>query len=52
MLLTEYETTVVVRPDIGGDAIESTLDRVREAGVQERSRASNAYARRNRVRQD
>ena len=31
MHLTEYETTVVVRPDIGGDAIEATLDRVREA---------------------
>ncbi|MBI3179270.1 MAG: 30S ribosomal protein S6, partial [Deltaproteobacteria bacterium] len=31
MSLTEYETTVVVRPDISGDAIEATLDRVREA---------------------
>jgi small subunit ribosomal protein S6 len=31
MLLTEYETTLVVRPDIGGDAIEATLDRVRDA---------------------
>jgi small subunit ribosomal protein S6 len=31
MHLTEYETTVVVRPDVGGDAIEATLDRVREA---------------------
>jgi small subunit ribosomal protein S6 len=31
MLMTEYETTVVVRPDISGDVIESTLDRVREA---------------------
>ncbi|MEE8410839.1 MAG: 30S ribosomal protein S6 [Myxococcota bacterium] len=31
MLLTEYETTVVVRPDIGGDAIEATLDRIRDA---------------------
>jgi len=31
MLLTEYETTMVVRPDIGGDAVEATLDRVREA---------------------
>jgi len=30
-LMTEYETTVVVRPDISGDVIESTLDRVREA---------------------
>jgi small subunit ribosomal protein S6 len=30
MLMTEYETTVVMRPDIGGDAIEATLDRVRE----------------------
>src|SRR5262245_49607867 len=30
MLMTEYETTVVMRPDIGGDAIEQTLDRVRE----------------------
>lgn len=28
-LLTEYETTVVLRPDVGGEAIESTLDRVR-----------------------
>ena len=27
---TEYETTVVIRPDIGGDAVETTLDRVRE----------------------
>jgi small subunit ribosomal protein S6 len=31
MLLTEYETTVVMRPDIGGDLIEATLDRVRNA---------------------
>jgi small subunit ribosomal protein S6 len=31
MLMTEYETTLVVRPDIGGDAIEATLDRVRDA---------------------
>jgi small subunit ribosomal protein S6 len=31
MNLTEYETTMLVRPDIGGDAIEATLDRVREA---------------------
>ena len=31
MHLTEYETTMVVRPDIGGDAIEAMLDRVREA---------------------
>jgi len=30
-LMTEYETTMVVRPDISGDVIESTLDRVREA---------------------
>jgi small subunit ribosomal protein S6 len=30
MLMTEYETTMVMRPDLGGDAIESTLDRVRE----------------------
>lgn len=29
--MTEYETTVVVRPDISGDVIEATLDRVREA---------------------
>ncbi|MEK7705065.1 MAG: 30S ribosomal protein S6 [Myxococcota bacterium] len=30
MMLTEYETTVVIRPDLGGDAIETMLDRVRE----------------------
>ncbi len=30
MLMTEYETTMVMRPDLGGDAIETTLDRVRE----------------------
>ncbi len=30
MLMTEYETTVVLRPDLGGDAIEATLDRVRD----------------------
>lgn len=30
MQLTEYETTVVIRPDIGGDAVEATLDRVRD----------------------
>jgi small subunit ribosomal protein S6 len=29
-MLTEYETTVVVRPDISGDAVETTLDRIRE----------------------
>lgn len=31
MLMTEYETTMVVRPDISGDVVEATLDRVREA---------------------
>jgi small subunit ribosomal protein S6 len=31
MNLTEYETTLLVRPDVAGDAIEATLDRVREA---------------------
>jgi small subunit ribosomal protein S6 len=30
MQLTEYETTVVIRPDIGGDAVEGTLDRLRD----------------------
>jgi small subunit ribosomal protein S6 len=30
-LMTEYETTMVVRPDISGDVIEATLDRVRDA---------------------
>jgi small subunit ribosomal protein S6 len=30
MHLTEYETTVVMRPDLGGDAVEAALDRVRE----------------------
>ena len=30
MHLTEYETTVVIRPDIAGDVVETTLDRVRE----------------------
>ena len=29
-MLTEYETTVVIRPDISGDTIETTLDRIRE----------------------
>lgn len=31
MWMTEYETTVVVRPDITGDVVETTLDRVRDA---------------------
>lgn len=31
MSLTEYETTVVMRADVGGDAIEATLDKVRDA---------------------
>ncbi|MBN1962862.1 MAG: 30S ribosomal protein S6 [Deltaproteobacteria bacterium] len=30
MLMTEYETTMVMRPDLSGEAIESTIDRVRE----------------------
>jgi small subunit ribosomal protein S6 len=30
MQMTEYETTLVVRPDIGGDAVELLLDKVRE----------------------
>lgn len=30
MTLTEYETTVIIRPDIGGDAVETTLDRMRD----------------------
>ena len=29
MQLTEYETTMVFRPDISGDAIESGLDKLR-----------------------
>jgi small subunit ribosomal protein S6 len=31
MLMSEYQTTVVMRPDLAGDVIESTLDRVRTA---------------------
>lgn len=31
MHMREYETTVVVRPDVSGDSIEATLDRVRDA---------------------
>lgn len=30
MSLIEYETTVIIRPDIGGDSVEGTLDRVRD----------------------
>ena len=30
MLMNEYETTLVLRPDIGGDTIEGALDRVRD----------------------
>lgn len=30
MLMTEYETTVIVRPDVTGEQVESALDRVRE----------------------
>lgn len=30
MSLTEYETTVVIRANVGGDAVESALDRMRE----------------------
>jgi small subunit ribosomal protein S6 len=30
MSLTEYETTIIIRPDIGGDAVETTLDRIRD----------------------
>jgi small subunit ribosomal protein S6 len=30
MQMTEYETTLVIRPDIGGDAVETLLDKVRE----------------------
>lgn len=30
MLMTEYETTVVVRPDVSGDQVETALDRVRD----------------------
>lgn len=30
MHMTEYETIAVIRPDIGGDAVETTLDRLRE----------------------
>jgi len=30
MLMTEYETTMVLRPELGGDAVEATLDRVRD----------------------
>ena len=31
MLVNEYETTLVLRPDLAGDAIESVLDRVRDS---------------------
>lgn len=30
MLMTEYETTVIVRPDVTGEQVESALDRVRD----------------------
>ncbi len=30
MLMTEYETTVVVRPDVTGEQVEAALDRVRD----------------------
>ena len=30
MYMTEYETTVVLRPDMGGDAVETVIDRMRE----------------------
>lgn len=30
MLMNHYETTVVLKPDVGGDTIESALDRMRE----------------------
>ena len=30
MLMNEYETTLVLRPDIGGETIEGALDRVRD----------------------
>ena len=30
MLMTEYETTLVIRPDLSGDMVENTLDRVRD----------------------
>jgi small subunit ribosomal protein S6 len=28
--MTEYETTVILKPDLGGDAVEGALDKVRE----------------------
>lgn len=31
MHVTEYETTLVLRPDVGGDLIEAVLDKVRTA---------------------
>ena len=31
MLVNEYETTLVLRPELAGDAIESALDRVRDS---------------------
>ena len=30
MLMNQYETTVVLKPDVGGDTIEAALDRVRD----------------------
>lgn len=30
MSLTEYETTVVIRANVGGDAVEAALDRMRD----------------------
>lgn len=31
MLVNEYETTLILRPELAGEAIESTLDRVRDS---------------------
>ena len=31
MFVNEYETTRVLAPELGGDAIEATLDRVRDS---------------------
>lgn len=41
MLMNEYETTVILKPDLGGDDIEAALDRIRDVVSKEGGKLLN-----------
>ena len=51
-MLNEYETTVILKPDLGGDDIEAALDRIRDVVSKEGGKLLNVEHRRKRLAYD